>query len=43
MTVDNYIAALEKIKLALCEVLGALKGEKFKAERAEEQGNSNGV
>ena len=35
MTVDNYITALEKIKLAICEVLGALKAEKFKSERCE--------
>lgn len=33
MTVDNYITALEKIKLALSEVVGALKAEKFKEER----------
>ena len=44
MTVDNYITALEKIKLALSEVIGALKAEKFKAEReATRSGNSNGV
>ncbi len=35
MTVDNYITALEKIKLAICEVVGALKAEKFKSERDE--------
>ena len=35
MTVDNYISALEKIKLAICEVVGALKAEKFKSERDE--------
>lgn len=37
MTVENYISALEKIKLALCEVIGALHAEKFKAERDETQ------
>lgn len=42
MTVDNYITALEKIRtgaenlrLALSEVIGALKAEKFKAQREE--------
>ena len=33
MTVDNYITALENIRLALSEVVGALKAEKFKSER----------
>lgn len=44
MTVDNYITALEKIrtyaenlKLALSEVIGGLKAEKFKAQRKEQK------
>lgn len=44
MTVDNYITALEKIRngaealrLACSEVIGALKAEKFKAQREERQ------
>lgn len=43
MTVDNYIAALETIrtglenvKLALSEVIGGLKAEKFKAQREQQ-------
>lgn len=43
MTVDNYITALEKIKLAICEVVGALKAEKFKSEREENFSSSNDI
>lgn len=35
MTVDNYITALEKIKFAICEIIGALQAEKFKSQRNE--------
>lgn len=44
MTVDNYITAIENIRkmaetlrLACSEVIGALKAEKFKAQREERQ------
>ena len=36
MTVDNYIAALEKIKFAICEVIGALHAEKIKYSQEQQ-------